>query len=336
MDRETSIFYRMTDQNENSTTELLCNLFRFKYFRDICLEYWGIEKDFIDEITLENISSQNSTDNSGMPDIVINTDKLICYVENKIKQNTGLQENQKINYPKNLLKFRETLGKNIRYIFLIPKDYAHEKEISEIINNYKDFTKKIYWHDFLFHLYNKELDVESPIIKEGLNYFSELVPVDEQIDTNLNPREVVIMYNPKTINDVLNFLEKIRKIIKGSLEIVADEMGKDDYCLGGLQNDIWGQGYKFKYKNKESIWVGITPGYYENEDFVYSVTLLKKHLKENYKIDSNEFKYDSDADDEWIYIAINKDLFVEDDKEKKLANEIIKILKNVFIENYKE
>jgi hypothetical protein len=320
----------MTSQNENSTTELLCNLFRIKYFRDICLEYFGVEKKFIDEIVLKNISSQHYTDDSGMPDMVIKTDKFICYIENKILRNTDLQENQKINYPENLLKFRETQGKYICYIFLIPKDYAHENEIDEIMNKYKDFTKKYYWHDFLSYLYNKELHIESPIIKEGLNYFSELVQEYEPPDTVLKPREVVIMYNPKTINDVLIFVKKIKETIKGSLKIVADEMGKD-YCLGRKQNDQWGQGYYFLYKNKESIFVGINPSLceVENGNFVYSVALLKKHLKENIKIDDY-------SDDEWVYIAINKDLFIEDDKEKILADEIIKILKNVFIKNYRE
>jgi hypothetical protein len=335
MDRETSIFYKMTSQNENSTTELLCNLFRIKYFRDICLEYFCIENKFIDEISLENISSQNSTDDSGKPDIVIDTDKFRCYIENKILQNTDLQENQKSNYPENLLKFRETQGKHICYIFLIPKNYEHENEVDEIINKYKDFTRKYYWHEFLSHLYNKELDVESPIIKEGLNYFSELVPTDEPEDTVLNPREVVIMYNPKTINDVLNFVEKIRGTIRNSLEIVKNKMG-NNYCLGKEQNNQWGQGYSFKYKNKESIWVGITPTLYEVENgiFVYSVALLEKYLKENIKIDDNEFKHYSD--DGYVFIAIDRDLFVEDDKEKILADEIIKILKNVFIKNYVE
>jgi len=339
MERDTSIFYKMTDQNENSTTELLCNLFRIKYFRDICLDFFGIEKEFIDEIKLEHISSQYSTDDSGMPDIVINTDKFICYIENKILINTDLQENQKISYPENLLTLGESHGKHIGYIFLIPNGYAHENEIDEIKSKYKDFTnkefiRKYYWPDFLSFLYNKELHIESPIIKEGLNYFDELVQGDKPLDTVLNPREVVMLYNPEKINDVLNLMVKIRETIKSSLKIVADKMG-NDYSWGGEQNDQWGQGGKFNYKNRLSIFVGITPYLYGEEEgiFFYSVALFKKHLVENYKIDDSEFKHC--LDDEWVHIAIDKDLFVEDEKEKLLADEIMKILKNVFEKNYK-
>jgi len=334
MDRKTSIFYKVTNQNENSTTELLCNLFRIKYFRDICLEYFGFEKNFINEIKLENISSQNSTDDSGMPDIVINTDKIKCYIENKILKNTGLQENQKSNYPENLLNFRKTQGKYINYIFLIPKDYTHENEIDKVINEYKDFTRKYYWQDFLSYLYYKELHIESPIINEGLNYFSELVQENKPPDTVLNPREVVIMYNPKTINDVLILMQKIRETIKNSLVLVADKMGKD-YSLGGEQKEKWAQGYNFNYKNKLGFFVGITPYLYdeENETF-YSVALYRNQLKECIKIDDHEFKHY--LDDDWLHIAIDRNLFVEDDKEKILANEIIKILNNVFLKNLKE
>ena len=334
MDRKKSIFYKITNENENSTTELLCNLFRIRYFRDICLEFFELEKKFINEINFENISTQNSIDVSGKPDIVINTDKIRCYIENKILKDTGLQENQKFNYPENLLNFRETQGKHIDYIFLIPKGYAHENEIDEIINKYKDFTRRYYWHDFLSYLYNKELHIESPIIKEGLNYFSELVQEDEPIDTVLNPREVVIMYNPRTINDVLILMQKIREIIKNSLVLVADKIGKD-YSWGGEQKEKWAQGYTFNYKNKLGFFVGITPYLYdeENETF-YSVALYRNQLKECIKIDDHEFKHY--LDDDWLYIAIDRNLFVEDDKEKKIANEIIKILNNVFIKNLKE
>jgi len=333
MERSSSIFYKMTAQNENSTTELLCNLFRIKYFRDICLDYFGIERKFIDEIALEKISSQNSTDDSGQPDIVIKTDNIIYYIENKILLDTGLQEKQKNNYAENLLKFRNTQGKHIGYIFLIPKGYVHEKEIDEIINKY-NFTRKYYWQDFLSFLYNKELHIESPIIKEGLNYFDELVQGDKPLDTVLNPREVVMLYNPEKINDVLNLMVKIRETIKSSLKIVVDKIG-NDYSWGGEQNDQWGQGGKLNYKNRLSIFVGITPYLYGEEEgiFFYSVALLKKYLVENYKIDDSEFKHCED--DEWVCIAIDKDLFVEDEKEKLLADEIIKILKNVFEKNYK-
>jgi len=327
----------MTNQNENSTTELLCNLFRIKYFRDICLDFFGIEKEFIDKILLEHISTQYSTDDSGIPDIVIKTEKMKCYIENKILINTGLQENQKINYPKNLLEFKgKSQEKHISYIFLIPNSYAHENEIDEIINEYKDFTKKYYWQDFLSYLYNKELNIESPIIKEGLNYFSELVQGVIQHYPVLNPREVVIMYNPKTIYEVLIFMEKIRKTIKGSLEIVIDKIGKENYSLGDEKETRWGQGYTINYKNRNNIiFVGISPALYDQENgiFVYSVAIEKKYLKENIKID--EFKHYSD-DEGWVYIPIDKNLFVEDDKEKIIADEIKKILENVFEKNYKE
>jgi len=325
----------MTKEHENSTTELLCNLFRIKYFRDICLELFGIEKKFIDDITLENISTQYHTDNSGIPDIVIRTDNFLCFIENKIKIDTPLQENQKKEYPKNLLEFKgNNPEKHIHYIFLIPKDYKHEDKI--IINeDYKKFTKIYYWQEFLSDLKSKELDIYSPIIKEGLTYFKELLQEVEPPDTVLTAREVLIMDNPRKIFDLLNLLVKIRETIKDSLKIVADKMGKD-YSLVKECYDQWAQGWTFNYKNNyiPSIFVGITPNLYDNENGVfYSVALVKKHMKENIVIDENKFKHFKD--DEWVYIAIDKDLFVEDNKEKILADKIIDILENIFEKYYK-
>jgi hypothetical protein len=321
----------MTYQNENSTTELLCNLFRTKYFRDICLEYFGIKKEFLEEILLENISSQYTTNSSGRPDIVIETDNLLYIIENKIKRDADLQETQKYNYPEFLLKFEKTIG----YIFLIPKKYEHESEIDEIIKKYT-FARKYYWDDFLSYLYNKELHIESPIIDEGLNYFSKTVSTDETIDTDLNSREVVIMYNPKTISETLKLVEKVRKIVKKSLELIVKKIGAD-YSFGTEQKDQWGQGWYLNYKTKkDSIFVGLNPSLYEMENsiFVFSIALSKKHLKEDIKIDDKAFRYYSD--DEWLYIAIERDLLVEENKENLLADEILKIINNIYAKNYLE
>jgi hypothetical protein len=333
MERATSIFYKMTRRDENSVTELLCNLFRIKYFRDICLEFLGIDKKFLDEISLENIKTQFKTDKSGIPDMVIETANLQYIIENKIQPSVDLQENQKENYTDFLLKFQKIQGKHIGYIFLIPEDYGYEDEIEEIKQKHT-FVQKYYWQDFLKYLYNKELDKDSPIIKEGLQYFSEFIQKDET-DLALNIREVAIMYDPKTIYGVLGLVEKVRGIVENSLEKVVKKMG-DNYSEGSGQNDQNGQGWELMYKKRGAIFVGINPSLCDeqNGDFVFSIALLKKHLKENTIIDSNKFKHFSD--DEYIYICIDRKLFIEDDKEQLLADEIINILKNVYEKNYFE
>jgi hypothetical protein len=333
MERSTSIFYKMTPQNENSVTELLCNLFRIKYFRDICLEFFGIEKIFFDEILLKNIKTQFKTDKSGIPDMVIETANLKYIIENKIQPDADLQENQKENYTNFLLKFKKTQRKHIGYIFLIPKNYRYEDEMEEVRQKHT-FVQKCYWQDFLKYLYNKELDKESPIIKEGLQYFSEFIQKDE-VDLTLNAREVTIMYDPKTIYGVLDLVEKVRGIVENSLNNVVKKMG-DNYSVGSRQNDQNGQGLNLMYKKREPIFVGINPSLCDeqNGDFVFSVVLLKKHLKENSIIDGKKFR--NFSDDEYIFICIDRKLFVEDNKEQLLADEIIKILKNVYEKNHLE
>ena len=71
MTRENNIFYRLTKENENTTTELLCNLLRTKYIRNICLRYFDISEEIIENISIENISTQKSFDKEGILDIII-------------------------------------------------------------------------------------------------------------------------------------------------------------------------------------------------------------------------------------------------------------------------
>jgi hypothetical protein len=333
MERATSIFYKITQKNENSVTELLCNLFRIKYFRDICLEFFGIDKKLLDKISLENIRTQFKTEESGIPDIVIETDNLEYIIENKIQPNRDLQENQKENYTDFLLKFQKMQGKHIGYIFLVPENYKYKEEIEEVERKYK-FVRICSWQKFLNHLYNKELGKEAPIIKEGLQYFLELTSKDKE-DMVLTTWEVAIMYDPKTINGVLCLVDKVRGIVRNSLDIVVAEMG-DNYSIGSPEQNRYGQGWGLSYKKRGYIFVGINPTLYDkqNGDFVFSVGLMKKHLKENIKIDDSKFR--NYFDEEYINICIDRKLFIEDKKEQLLAEEIKKILKNVYEKNYLE
>jgi hypothetical protein len=60
VDRQSNIFYRITRDNENSSTELLCNLLRSKYIRDICLRYFDIPEILLDKIDIHNIHTQKN------------------------------------------------------------------------------------------------------------------------------------------------------------------------------------------------------------------------------------------------------------------------------------
>jgi hypothetical protein len=329
MERTDSIFYGMTREDENSATELLCNLFRIKYFRDVCLEYFGIEKKYLDEITLEHIFSQYTIADGGRPDMIIETENLFYIIENKIRPYTGLQENQQGNYPEFLLK-QDARKKDIGYIFLIPRNYEHESEINAVIEKHQ-FARRYYWDDFLAYLYGKKLHDESPIIKEGLNYFKNIVSI--VVDTTLTSREVVMMYNPKTIREVLELTDKVRGIVHVALELVIKEMGSD-CSLSSDKNSQWEQGSYLNYKNKKnSIFVGLSPALHEVEIgiFVFSAALCERHLKRDVVIDDTQFKRHSYGG--WLCIPIERSLFVEDNKEKLLSAEIIKILKNVHLKN---
>jgi hypothetical protein len=326
MDRYSNIFFKVTPENEDTTSEILCNIFRSKYIRDISLEFLGISSEVCKTIILGNISTRSNIDGVGIPDIKIENNFSLYFIENKIHIDTDLQESQITTYPEYINK-KNKASKG--YIFLIPRNYKHEIEIDKIKTSYP-FVSKKYWEDFLDYLYEKEIHNESPVINEVLDYLKNLVSNNSVDTTELNINEVVVMYNPKDIYNVLSFTAKINKLIDNVSEEIVKTLGQD-FSVFKDQKDQNGVGKYLKHR-KGNIFIGLNPGLCEeqNGEFVFSVALEKKALDYN-KI--NKEKYPYFIDDEWIYIKIDRKTLVDVDQKNVLINTVVDIIKNVFLEN---
>jgi hypothetical protein len=159
-----------------------------------------------------------------------------------------------------------------------------------------------------------------------------LISNDSVGTTELNISEVVIMYNPKDLYNALSFVDKINDLVGNVLEKVVEKLGQD-FTVGSEQNNQDGQGKYLNYNGKQSMFLGLNPSIYEeqNGDFVFGLDLAKKALNENYKI--NKEKYTWFSDEEWIYIKIDRKILVDDEQEKVLENIVLDIIKNVFLKN---
>jgi hypothetical protein len=81
--REENIFYNLTNDDENSTTELLCNLCKNAIYKDIIMSSLKLN-DL--KINYEHIETQKSiSGKEKIPDIMIENDDIRIFVENKVK-----------------------------------------------------------------------------------------------------------------------------------------------------------------------------------------------------------------------------------------------------------
>jgi hypothetical protein len=329
MVRKSNIFYRLTQENENATTELLCNLLRRKLLRDITLEFLGVPKNVYETISIDHVSTQKTIDNDARPDITIENDDCLYLIENKIRTDRKLEESQKTTYPKYVKKSKKTY---CRYIFIIPKEYEYESEIEAVKTSYPSlFISKIFWEDLLKLYQDKEIGNEMPIVKETIDYFNDVIVKETVSTTKLNIKEVVIMYNVKDLYDTLSLVDKIVKLVEIVSEKICQKLGSD-FEIDTTMRTLNEQGKYIKYKNVKRIFLGLNPVLWEkqNGDYVYSVALDVKCLELS-DIDANIYE----SDNEWIYIKIDRKIFTDDDQEDKLIDTVVDIINDVFIKNLK-
>jgi len=346
MNRSDNIFYKLTKENENSTTELLCNLLRTKYIRNICFEFFGISKNIFESIKLENITTQKSFDKEGIPDIIIQNRESYYIIENKIRKNTILQENQKNGYITNIKNAYKS-GKDVGYIFIIPENYVHKNELMRLQEEKNNFIKIIEWENFLKHLLNLEIQNESPVISESLNYLIDIILKDTSLyneEILFTPYEVVMLYNPKDVLESLKVCEKIFKRIKLIEEKLLEI--KEFKLSPGRDNNLTeyneGIGKYFSYNGNECIFIGLNMNLItcnkvdinddtkNVEDYLFSLAFTKYYLKPELSIPDNINYFD---DDEYIYIPLNKKYLVDEKNTGSLEAEIIGIIREVFLKN---
>jgi hypothetical protein len=324
VDRQSNIFYRITRDNENSSTELLCNLLRSKYVRDICLRYFGIPENLLDKIDIHNIHTQKKFDELGIPDIIIKGDDYFYIIENKIRVNTGLTENQEENYIDIINKHSKAHSK---YIFLVPEEYG----ISKLEEKYKSIIIIKTWEELLKRLRKHEIHKESILINEALNYFSTLLNISSCEDIKLTPYEVAMFYNPRDILESMNLLNKVYDMIK-KIEDDILKIDKNRFTPGDDRHSLSDNeiGKYFNYDKKESIFIGLNlylinkkDVYIKKEnknisDYIFSVRFRKGMLKE----DDVEKIVDYCSDGDSIYIPLNMKILLEDNNKELLKKEI--------------
>lgn len=126
MERLENIFFNLA-KNENTMTELLCNILRFDRVRQPIFELL-LSPKVASQIRYEDIKTQTKlTVGNGRPDIEIINEIVRAFVEVKVNVGLGCTENQPGTYIKELRK-GPTDGRLLFFVFLVPKRWKLRKQ----------------------------------------------------------------------------------------------------------------------------------------------------------------------------------------------------------------
>lgn len=250
---ENNIFYRLTAENENSSTELLANLLKLKFFRKMVISYLfpDIPMAAIDSIKDSEILTQKRIEFGGQPDLQIKASEVHILLENKIRKVTTLTDYECSSY---IRKLQISYAKYRKFLFLIPKDYLYESSIKQIKEEYPDIISISYWEDLIYFLEKSDVAEYSPIIQQALDYFESIVDLRIENNMNLTPMEVAYMYDTDSLfiamSTAAKIIERIGGIDRELIKELNEAFGSSDFfSYGDFQYNEWGSGKHINSKN---------------------------------------------------------------------------------------
>jgi len=322
--RDNNCFYKVADKDENTVTELLVNLMNKKYIRDLLLETLNVNRDVIQKIKYEDITTQYTIKNGKRPDIVISNNETLIFIENKIYSNTDLQQSQFENeYPEVLINSQK---KNRKLIFIIPRSYTHIIEIKNSKNEFKDYLdiEIIYWENLLGALINADIAKDNPLINHMIQFIYDTIGLNVSTKS-FNRGEVVYMYDIKTLSNIYAFIRKFDKycfeaagiIMKDCKEYInPKKITKEPhidrhiaYWIESKDGGLW------------PIYIGLS--FLEDPSFAYNIRILKNLFKNTIDVkEENYFEKES-----WYVFKIPNYVFNDDNIPMALACFVKEILK---------
>jgi hypothetical protein len=168
MPRAANIFYNLVT-DENSTTELLCNLMRFSVFRTPFLRQF-LTETLATEVAWEDFETQVEIEGSGRPDLQIQTKDVLALIEIKVTLGAGLTVNQ----PEGYIEFLRSQNALDRWlVFLVPKSWecigdlkSGFEKAAETDNSTKVQTRIIFWENVLEIFEKNDLVALNPFLHD--------------------------------------------------------------------------------------------------------------------------------------------------------------------------
>jgi hypothetical protein len=322
--REENLFYRLTSNDEDSITELLCNLCKFDVYKELIFAALCIDNKKLSYYDME--TQYKIPKKRKRPDIVIENSNIKIFIENKVTKHRKLELSQLTIYPEHLKNVKKAENKNVMLIFLIPKGYKHINEIKVAKKKYT-FISIVYWDILLENIKLENKQLKSELLDESIKYFEKILNSIPEVTFSLEEKKTMInldrlLEESVAIGKTMELFNNIIGQLKENLSLKYKRgeepiLDISESCLGYYfyQSNCF-LGYSF----------GLMEGKTERE-YVLSFA-IKKDIVSNIKVkklDHNSFFFD----EEWYYFKINKNWLEDEKKEEKLLILCEKAMKDI-------
>lgn len=326
---KSSIFNRLTQENENASTEMLANLMKSKYLRTLILSWLVPEltKEMLDDKVL--ISTQRTIMEGGRPDLCIEGSDFRILVENKILIGTTPTPAELTSYIDNISNSDKKI---CRLIYLVPKQYKYIDQFEAISSKHQEKVYVKHWEDLLVFLDKAEVADDSSLVEASLEYLKSLVELSvEAFSEELNPQEVAMLYETDLLFDCMSLLSKLKTRIAESRDELVRRLNVQfenrlNFSLGETQHDIYGFGQYIMVGGEGQLFYGISP-VSSNRDIrrKYGFSVAVQSTIPNLDVD----RMDNFKDDYgWYYFPLDKRTLLEDDN-SRLIESVLDIVKTV-------
>ena len=335
-----NIFYRITAENENAVTDILCNLMKHRFIRDIVIRFFipDVSESVLDSISDEGIIPQKRITYGGQPDLQIISPQIYIIVENKIRNGTPPTPYELSSY---ITAIKSSKAKYKRLVYLIPQDYSSSPAFDDIGKENNDIVGVCKWEKFLEALERTEVGDLSQYFKDAIEYISSLVDLHLIEDTQLKPMEVAMIYEPNIMLSAFSAAEKLSKRFKIIAEqVIATITSKFNSAFdikifaerNQCDSNGIGQCIVLEHnKKRDVIFYGFSNLYDNSKNDKYSFSVA--FYFENDLFDVTHFK-DKERDQYWWYIPIENKTYLVSDNDEKLVNAIADVIDQAIREEY--
>jgi len=277
---------------ENNVSSMMLNLSEYALFKKELLAFLGLDLNYKDvEIYTEvNLQLEKSKKSFGRIDLmIIDNENNEYLVENKIKNDRDLTENQIEQY----VKYIDTKESAKKLIFLIPKNYAHLKTVQALQNDNDNIVEIKFWQDFVKKFKSSEIYELNQFIEAFIDFLEDWF-MPRQV--KFSYMEIKIIKNNK---DVMMNETKIATIMKKLIEIVENVNAKKLKYRPTSYEDSYGYAIdkkKYNINNDEIfIWYGIDYNIWEEYGYPLIIWVENYNKDAEVVLKDDGFKDDEEA-----------------------------------------
>jgi hypothetical protein len=323
--KDITIFNNLIKQ-EPHFTQLFYNFLKVNLFRQSFLDLikFDFDKKIID---FEHFQVEYHLSKYGKPDIVLQSYETEILFEIKSWYNRGLTKNQPDGYYKYL---KQNSARHKALILICPEDYEHLDIFNQRIDKIKSendniYLQTIYWEEIASQIKSKELDLQSPLIKEYLIFFNNWFQLEPIFLNNVN---LTIMFGPEFPES----LQKMMQFVENQYDYFQEKI---EFPIKWSNEKKWEEyGFKITLPYESGyLFIGIWFDYWKKtgNPFCISLYTVDKKLIKLFNKSIAFVKLEPAIKfGEWVVTFIDKNIFIDEKNcQKLITNKLMEIINGI-------